>query len=399
MPEAAAAPGRFWAVFNRIDVFADRDPKHKEDAFLFASRASPSVHCSWFVVYAALMGLYTSFACASFVVRPEIEEFSFAPMTGVPPPRLGIEIECSSRWACHAGTPGAWSSSVTVAAAFASASGCDSSTVIVPGPGNPWMRYSANLSLCGSVGADDGIEISVSTFGAVCAYGEVGCNVWLRVTLRALESAQPMELVVDLEQSQRKAVYIGSLVKRQADSHWLPSLAPKLPGGAPTRTLSSEPYVGDLFYEGKNVASRSRLRIRTKQFAELITTSRPGTPLTVLGEVGGANGSPPPRVRNFERPRDPRNALAPRAPMSASSSALARRPHHRRPRIAGDAHHVAHREARQEAREPAQADGGAEVEADRRCRGGGSRCWARSIVVKCGRLTYITKILSLRSSL
>ena len=85
----------------------------------------------------------------------------------------------------------------------------------------------------------------------------------------------PMQINMDLEPHQRKAVYIGVIVRKNDD---------------PSVKTTYELFNKDLFYVGKNSAKTATLEIKMAQFAQVFHTHRPGTIPDLFGDVGGFSG-------------------------------------------------------------------------------------------------------------
>ena len=85
----------------------------------------------------------------------------------------------------------------------------------------------------------------------------------------------PMQIKMDLEPFQRKAIYIGVLVRENSNS---------------LIESSYELFVKDLFYVGKNSENTATLEIKMAQFAQVFKTHRPGTIPDLFSDIGGFSG-------------------------------------------------------------------------------------------------------------
>ena len=150
------------------------------------------------------------------------------------------------------------------------------------------------VPLCYSENGDEGVLIDIPAFSLAngCTYGATGCKPFLRVRLKAVDDtggAAGMQATIDIEPSQRKAVFVGVVAREdrtQKADGFLMFAAPE-PDAA---VMSYKQYVADLFYEGKNPETSSRLTLRMRQFAESFVIQRTGTIDSVLGEIGGFEG-------------------------------------------------------------------------------------------------------------
>jgi hypothetical protein len=264
-----------------------------------SSQSTPT-HVAFFFVYMAVALAYIIFLIASFATRAPTESFSLVHASTVPPLSLQLSLECGSPWVCHSGfggEPGNWTWNGTVevndiyGGEGAATGGCTTALVNIPGRDNADMRYTANRSVCYSRDGSHGLEVVVPSFSGACAYGDPGCGVFLRVELRApaADGGEGMTLTVDVEPSQRKAVYIGQVIRRTQLGNGRWNVGGWLDASELGESEVVEPYVADLFYEGKNRGSAAHLRIRVRQFAEQFVTSFQGSVWSLLGEIGGAN--------------------------------------------------------------------------------------------------------------
>ena len=81
----------------------------------------------------------------------------------------------------------------------------------------------------------------------------------------------PLSIAMDIEPHQKKAVYIGCVVRKNDMNE----------------SVTYELFNQDLFYEGKNAEKVATLKIRMSQFAQVFTTLRPGSLPELFGEIGG----------------------------------------------------------------------------------------------------------------
>ena len=254
------------------------------------SKMQSPLHATCLIVYILLLSSMSAILLINYVQRPEVETTHLQPITLISAIDLQLRLQCSVPWACHGG-PKPWRDTVWMNTSYsiaASASCADRhrNDTQISGQGIPLYSHDANVSLCTSSANRDGIYLTVSDFSGNCSYGDQGCNVWFNVQLLAqgAHGSPALELAVELEPSQRKAVYIGAIVRRRLVGSWMP--------WEPEQVVSEnvEPFVDDLFYVGKNVRSEAMLHIATSQTALLVTVSRSGTLAAAFGEIGGVNG-------------------------------------------------------------------------------------------------------------
>ena len=114
----------------------------------------------------------------------------------------------------------------------------------------------------------DGITINVpgyqTTNGANCSIYGSSCLPMLKLNIRAnnAKSNGLMQIKMELEPHQRKAIYVGVIVRENSNS---------------LIESSYELFVKDLFYIGKNSENTATLQIKMAQFAQVFKTHRPGT--------------------------------------------------------------------------------------------------------------------------
>lgn len=247
-------------------------------------------HLGLLILFMALTFTYSVFAFVQYFTRPTAEVFAFKPMDREPVQLVTLSTSCSTPWACHSnasrGTDGwQWDGVPSIHTRYGnSRSACKSSTVALPADDSR-LRGTFTLPLCFSDAGEDGIVLDIPAFSSRggCTYGAEGCRPFLRVEIT---SAPAMNMTIDVEPFQRKTVYIG-LVTRADHTRAAEGFLMFRPKSLAT---SYEPYVADLFYDGKNVDSAARLQLRMRQFAEGFEVSRPGTLDQVLGEIGGFEG-------------------------------------------------------------------------------------------------------------
>ena len=127
----------------------------------------------------------------------------------------------------------------------------------------------------------DGITINVpgyqTTNGANCSIYGSSCLPMLKLNIRAnnAKSNGPMQIKMELEPHQRKAIYVGVIVRENSNS---------------LIESSYELFVKDLFYIGKNSENTATLQIKMAQFAQVFKTHRPGTIPDLFSDIGGFSG-------------------------------------------------------------------------------------------------------------
>ena len=255
-------------------------------------------HSGFLVALIVLVLTYTVWAFVQYAMRPPSEVFSMMPMTSVPPQLVELTTECSEPWACHVNAtnvppPWRWGATPTITVRYGPSSPCSSTTISLPGASNRLVLQTRVL-LCYSENGDEGVLIDIPAFSLAngCTYGATGCKPFLRVRLKAVDDtggAAGMQATIDIEPSQRKAVFVGVVAREdrtQKADGFLMFAAPE-PDAA---VMSYKQYVADLFYEGKNPETSSRLTLRMRQFAESFVIQRTGTIDSVLGEIGGFEG-------------------------------------------------------------------------------------------------------------
>ena len=254
-------------------------------------------HSGFLVALVLLVITYTVWAFVQYGMRPPTENFSMMPMTSVPPQLVEVTTECSEPWACHTNAtnvppPWRWGGTPTITVRYGPSSPCSSTTISLPGASNRLVLQTL-VPLCFSENGDEGVLIDIPAFSLAngCTYGATGCKPFLRVRLKAVDdtgAATGMQATIDIEPSQRKAVFVGVVARedRTHEADGFLMFAPE-PGAA---VMSYKQYVADLFYEGKNPETSSRLTLRMRQFAESFVIQRTGTLDSVLGEIGGFEG-------------------------------------------------------------------------------------------------------------
>ena len=255
-------------------------------------------HSGFLVALIVLVLTYTVWAFVQYAMRPPSEVFSMMPMTSVPPQLVELTTECSEPWACHVNAtnvppPWRWGATPTITVRYGPSSPCSSTTISLPGASNR-LVLQTRVPLCYSENGDEGVLIDIPAFSLAngCTYGATGCKPFLRVRLKAVDDtggAAGMQATIDIEPSQRKAVFVGVVAREdrtQKADGFLMFAAPE-PDAA---VMSYKQYVADLFYEGKNPETSSRLTLRMRQFAESFVIQRTGTIDSVLGEIGGFEG-------------------------------------------------------------------------------------------------------------
>ena len=255
-------------------------------------------HSGFLVALIVLVLTYTVWAFVQYAMRPPSEVFSMMPMTSVPPQLVELTTECSEPWACHVNAtnvppPWRWGATPTITVRYGPSSPCSSTTISLPGASNR-LVLQTRVPLCYSENGDEGVLIDIPAFSLAngCTYGATGCKPFLRVRLKAVDDtggAAGMQATIDIEPSQRKAVFVGVVAREdltQKADGFLMFAAPE-PDAA---VMSYKQYVADLFYEGKNPETSSRLTLRMRQFAESFVIQRTGTLDSVLGEIGGFEG-------------------------------------------------------------------------------------------------------------
>ena len=216
-------------------------------------------HSGFLVALIVLVLTYTVWAFVQYAMRPPSEVFSMMPMTSVPPQLVELTTECSEPWACHVNAtnvppPWRWGATPTITVRYGPSSPCSSTTISLPGASNR-LVLQTRVPLCYSENGDEGVLIDIPAFSLAngCTYGATGCKPFLRVRLKAVDDtggAAGMQATIDIEPSQRKAVFVGVVARedRTHEADGFLMFAPE-PGAA---VVTYKQYVADLFYEGKN---------------------------------------------------------------------------------------------------------------------------------------------------
>eukprot|EP00238_Polyblepharides_amylifera_P004006 CAMPEP_0196591726 /NCGR_PEP_ID=MMETSP1081-20130531/70699_1 /TAXON_ID=36882 /ORGANISM="Pyramimonas amylifera, Strain CCMP720" /LENGTH=210 /DNA_ID=CAMNT_0041915185 /DNA_START=100 /DNA_END=729 /DNA_ORIENTATION=- len=209
-------------------------------------------------------------------------------MTEAAPVRVSLHLECSSEWQCYddlerdqsdsllsARTDQWWTkqlagdgnaSWIQVKQFYsdsvdqAHCTGLQNTTTQID---SRLSNASVDVDVCFSKRLSDGVDV-VIPFDDV-PYGEG--DAFLSVIVEATNSqgmGTDMRVEMSMEPSQRKTVFIGVAVKEKDG-----------------KNIGQDPYLSDLFYNGKNRNQQSILHIRLSQTASLEKNERPGDLLLV----------------------------------------------------------------------------------------------------------------------
>jgi hypothetical protein len=271
------------------------------------------------------------FAFVQFLQRPTTESFFLAPSSGTPIP-IEVSISCSHAWACYKnatkplGAPWQFDAAPSIVMlSGATQGGCTPSPVNVSAT-NGLAQIELNNSLatssspagsvvlgsaqvCYSPSSADGLLISVPGFTAAggVVYGDANAprlHVRIRGVAQSfgnaakdstLASSADMDIQLDIEPHQRKSVFIGAVLRKRTKESVLASLP--LTDSATTDSATAtgdnimgavlQPYMADLFYEGKNDGTQAHLRVRVRQYVDVFNVSRPGDVLGMFASIGG----------------------------------------------------------------------------------------------------------------
>ena len=224
--------------------------------------------------------IYTIYASINFMNRPEQTTFSLLETKELPLQHLRMDIKCTTPWGCfkNASNPGngwVWDASPWISATYDDKNDMERINI----GGKFTTKNITDIPLQFSQSPDHGILIKVPDYkqsdSSDCStiYGS-SCSPMLKVKILANEPScsGPMQINMDLEPHQRKAVYIGVIVRKNDD---------------PSVKTTYELFNKDLFYVGKNSAKTATLEIKMAQFAQVFHTHRPGTIPDLFGDVGG----------------------------------------------------------------------------------------------------------------
>ena len=241
--------------------------------------------------YSVALLLFTLFSVQSYVQREKVAVFGLELMSDQKPVTLNLATECSHMWACFNGSA-ASRDFIRVSSNYSAAAivtgdltGTDCATPSQTTISSRYATSSFSQVICFSSKYDDGFELLVP-FDSTSKYGS---SSTLSLTLSADDS--DLYLSLDIEAGQRKTIYIGQSIRHKAQSNWITEVIEVMLGiDQPTKIVQREPFVSDLFYDGKNSNRDALIRIRLAQFANVAHVSRPGSWLDIFGEVGGAAG-------------------------------------------------------------------------------------------------------------
>jgi len=274
---------------------------------------------------------FSVFALVQFTQRPATESFFMAPSTSTPIP-IEVSISCSHAWACYnnasrpAGQPWRFDAAPRIASISGAGVGsCTPSAVNVTAT-NGLAQIELNSSMpvgsaavgevvlgsvqvCYSASALDGLLISVPGFTAPggVIYGDNSAPR-LQVRIRgvaqtfgdvkddaALAATSDMDIQLDIEPHQRKSVFIGAVLRKRTRESAFASLPLLDADTTDSASVKGErvvgavlqPYMADLFYEGKNDGSQAHLRVRVRQYVDVFNIARSGDLLGMFASIGG----------------------------------------------------------------------------------------------------------------
>jgi hypothetical protein len=208
------------------------------------------------VLFYASVLIYAIYATINFVNRPEQTTFLLRETKELPLQYLRMEIQCTTPWGCFKSprkvtnqTTGRtwwkWDASPWIKSTYSD--GNNNMGRIDIG-GKFTKKNVTNVPLKFSNTANDGILIKVPDYW-VSAQSNNNCSMYgsscapvlkIKILANDLSTGGPMQINMDLEPHQRKAVYIGVILRENDD---------------PNIETSYELFNQDLFYVGKNVSS------------------------------------------------------------------------------------------------------------------------------------------------
>ena len=263
------------SAFTRLlfDFDALKDPIHDPSSH-------SKINIAFTLIFYSAVCVYTVFASIAYVHRPEQTTFSLRETSKLPLQNIRVDMKCSTAWGClknatkGSSGPWKWDGAPWLRAQYSAVEeGTDRVDV-----GKKWTpKNFTKVPLAYSPKLDDGILIKVPftpTTSSNCNEYGSSCMPVMKFDIKVSDRDEmgPMHIRMDLEPHQRKAVYIGVVVREHEDE------------STPTRY---ELFNQDLFYEGKNADTSASLRIKMSQFAQVFRTSRPGSIADVFGDVGG----------------------------------------------------------------------------------------------------------------
>lgn len=254
-------------IFWDLDVF--KEPVHDPD-----SHSRVNVFCT--MLFYLLTLAYTIYASILFMDRPAVTNFSLAEMSVVPVQHLRVEVQCSTPWGCTK-TPRVESGKWVADGWPWLKSTFEPSLAMTSAKGKFQKRNFTRVPLKFSSDQSETIEIRVpgyfTNINSNCSAYGASCAPVLRVMITADSPADngPLSIAMDIEPHQKKAVYIGCVVRKNDVNE----------------SVTYELFNQDLFYEGKNAEKTATLKIRMSQFAQVFTTLRPGSLPELFGEIGG----------------------------------------------------------------------------------------------------------------
>ena len=236
---------------------------------------------------------YTSFAMINFANRPEQTSFTLRESKQLPTQYLRVDFRCSTPWGCLRNssklinqatglTEWRWDASPSISATYSDdeEDNVGNNMRKIDVEGKFTSKNISRIPLKFSNLDGDGIIINVPGYQTTnvsnCIYGST-CMPILKLNIRANnpKTNGPMQIKMDLEPFQRKAIYIGVLVRENSNS---------------LIESSYELFVKDLFYVGKNSENTATLEIKMAQFAQVFKTHRPGTIPDLFSDIGGFSG-------------------------------------------------------------------------------------------------------------
>ena len=224
-------------------------------------------------MYFIVILLYSAVTFINYFHRPVIETFSTIPSIHTNPIQVDVSLQCSELWPCSS-CIGTWSPDwdcngtllvPTVSETYLSTpqgycSDISSTDTVQPSP----IAKNFTLTACYSRDFSDGILIQVPFSSSYAASNNP------RMVITITRKGSDMFYQQFLEPAQRKSVFLGQTLNKHYKD--------------PTTT---DTYVADLFYDGKNSISTAELRIKIAQFSTQIKKSRPGSIWGVYGNIGG----------------------------------------------------------------------------------------------------------------
>jgi len=204
-------------------------------------------------LFIGLMVAFIIVRIIDYVERPEVQTFQFELTSDVGAFQIDLSMECLN----SNGTCG----DVQLIQFYSGSQGCTQYGDQLLNFPSLTVVNNITLWICFDSDTSRGIELSFS-------------NITGSSFVRTISRSGKMVAEVDMESSQRKAIVFALSVTQYANGSQIVT-----------------PFLNNLEYDGKTIGTQpSILSFRLQQFANLFITSRPGSVLSVLSDIGGAAG-------------------------------------------------------------------------------------------------------------